>query len=73
MICYTPEGLLSDAAATQKLAQAEGLWAHALSVGIRRRLAEGSDPDVSAAGSLAWPEALPEPAGVPLPGFERRA
>ena len=73
VICYTPEGLLADAAATQTLAQAEGLWAHALSVGIRRRLAEGSDPDVSAAGSLAWPEALPEPAGVPLPGFERRA
>ena len=73
VICYTPEGLLADAAATQMLAQAEGLWAHALSVGIRRRLAEGSDPDVSAAGPLAWPEALPEPAGVPLPGFERRA
>lgn len=71
VICYTPEGLLADAPATQTIAQAEGLWAHALSVGLRRRLAEGCEPDVSAAGPLAWPEALPEPAGVPLPGFER--
>lgn len=71
VICYTPEGLLADAPATQTIAQAEGLWAHALSVGLRRRLAEGCEPDVSAAGPLAWPEALPEPVGVPLPGFER--
>lgn len=71
VICYTPEGLLADAPATQTIAQAEGLWAHALSVGLRRRLAEGCEPDVSAAGPLAWPEVLPEPVGVPLPGFER--
>ena len=36
VICYTPEGLLSDAPATQRLAEAEGLWAHALSAALRR-------------------------------------
>ena len=72
VICYTPEGLLADAPATQTIAQAEGLWAHALSVGIRRRLAEGGDLDVADVHRVAWPEALPAPAGVPLPGFERR-
>ena len=40
VICYTPEGLLADAPATQTIAHAEGLWAHALSVELRRRLAE---------------------------------
>ena len=38
VICYTPQGLLADAPATQTMAQAEGLWAHALSAGLRRRL-----------------------------------
>ena len=33
VICYTPQGLLADAPATQTMAQAEGLWAHALSAG----------------------------------------
>ncbi len=83
VICYTPEGLLADAPATQTIAQAEGLWAHALSVGIRRVMAEalagapegtfGVALDLAGrAGEVAWPEALPVPAGVPLPGFERR-
>ena len=40
VICYTPEGLLADAPATETIAHAEGLWAHALSVKLRRRLAE---------------------------------
>ena len=83
VICYTPEGLLADAPATQTIAQAEGLWAHALSVGIRRVMAEaladapegtfGVALDLAGrAGEVAWPEALPAPSGVPLPGFERR-
>ena len=72
VICYTPEGLLADAPATQTIAQAEGLWAHALSVGLRRRAAEGAEADVRDVARVAWPEALSAPAGVPLPGFERR-
>ncbi len=66
VICYTPEGLLADAPATQTIAQAEGLWAHALSVGLRRRAAEGAEVDVSDVARVAWPEDLPAPAGVPL-------
>ena len=70
MICYTPEGLLADAPATQTIAQAEGLWAHALSVGLRRRVAEGGGFDVADVRRVAWPEDLPAPAAVPL-GVER--
>ena len=58
VICYTPEGLLADAPATQTIAQAEGLWAHALSVGLRRRLAEGGTFDAADAHPLAWPETI---------------
>ena len=58
VICYTPEGLLADAPATQTIAQAEGLWAHALSVGLRRRLAEGGSFDVNDVARVAWPETL---------------
>ena len=73
VISYTPEGMLADAGATQTLAQAEGLWAHALSVGLRARLAtsgrEGYD-DVAAAcegaGSVAWPKPLADPRPVRL-------
>lgn len=72
MICYTPEGLLADAEATQTLAQAEGLWAHALSVGLRRRLAEGGEAVTEGAHRVAWPVDLPAPAGVPLPGLGER-
>ena len=72
VICYTPEGLLADAEATQTLAQAEGLWAHALSVGLRRRLAEGGEAVTEGAHRVAWPVDLPAPAGVPLPGLGER-
>lgn len=79
VIRYTPEGLLADAPAVQTLAQSEGLWAHALSVGLRRRLAEqGSDSYDNAESAcegayrVAWPQDLPETSGVALPGFEGR-
>ena len=52
VICYTPEGLLADAPATQRLAQAEGLWAHALSAALRRRVLECGE-DAVATDSLA--------------------
>ena len=62
VICYTPEGLLADAPATQRLAEAEGLWAHALSAGLRRRVLEcGADavaPEALEGADLtaiAWP------------------
>ena len=80
VICYTPEGLAADGPAVQALAQSEGLWAHALSVGLRRKLVEeGADrfADAAAAcegaGATAWPRTLDAP-GVPyLPGYEGRA
>ena len=63
VVCYTPAGLLSDAPATQTLAEGEGLWAHALSVGLRRRKLECGAASVGldalAAADLtqvAWPE-----------------
>ena len=62
IICYTPEGLLSDAPATQRLAEAEGLWAHALSAALRRRVLEQGEDAVSAESlaaadltKVAWP------------------
>ena len=62
VICYTPEGLLSDAPATQRLAEAEGLWAHALSAALRRRVLERGEDAVSAESlaaadltKVAWP------------------
>ena len=62
VICYTPEGLLSDAPATQRLAEAEGLWAHALSAALRRRVLEQGEDAVSAESlaaadltRVAWP------------------
>lgn len=68
VVCYTPQGLLADADAVQTMAQAEGLWAHALSVGLRRQLAErgaevfGDDrPAAAEAGAIAWPIELAEP------------
>ncbi|MDI9590641.1 MAG: histidinol dehydrogenase [Acidobacteriota bacterium] len=71
VISYTPEGLMADAPAVQVLAQAEGLWAHALSVGMRRRLAEQGidsfdDERAACADAMgtAWPRRLDEP-GVP--------
>ena len=71
VIYYTPEGLAADAPSVQALAQAEGLWAHALSVGMRRKLVEQSaetfsDPVAACDDALhtAWPRPLDEP-GVP--------
>ena len=62
VICYTPEGLLSDAPATHRLAEAEGLWAHALSAALRRRVLEQGEDAVSAESlaaadltKVAWP------------------
>ena len=62
VICYTPAGLMADAPATQRLAEAEGLWSHALSAGLRRHmLTDGVDAvsrealanaDLTA---IAWP------------------
>ena len=80
VISYTPAGLAADGPAVQALAQAEGLWAHALSVGMRRRLAESGEKryeDAAAAcegvNRVAWPRDLDVP-GVPyLPGYAREA
>ena len=60
----------------EPLAQAEGLWAHALSVGMRRKLLENAserfdDPVAACADAMAcaWPEELEAPATLKLPGF----
>lgn len=62
VICYTPEGLMADAPATQTLAHAEGLWAHALSTGLRRTVLEQGPEAVSVdtlaqsdLTKIAWP------------------
>ena len=64
-ISYTPEGLLADGPDVQVLAQAEGLWAHALSVGQRLRLArsggarfEDAAAACEGADAVAWPTRL---------------
>ena len=79
VISYTPEGLTADAPHVQAMAQAEGLWAHALSVGLRRKLveqgAEGfADPIGACADALrtAWPRDLDAP-GVPNLGATEEA
>ena len=71
VISYSPEGLRADGPAVQAMAQAEGLWAHALSVGMRMRLLdEGgqafADSAMACEGAMecAWPRKLDEP-GVP--------
>ncbi len=71
VVCYTPQGLQNDADAAQTMAQAEGLWAHALSVGLRRMLAErgvetfgDKRPSARDAGSIAWPITLDTPEEV---------
>ncbi|MBP3883548.1 MAG: histidinol dehydrogenase [Olsenella sp.] len=77
VIAYTPEGLRKDGPSVQALAQAEGLWAHALSVGMREKLlSEGTATFASmesaceGAMRTAWPRELAEP-GVPnLSGAE---
>ena len=77
VICYTPEGLEADGPSVQAMAQAEGLWAHALSVGMRRKLlAEGgeafADPAAACAdaSTTAWPTTLAEPGASKLAGTE---
>ena len=74
VVCYSPAGMEADADATQTLAQAEGLWAHALSVGMRRRLRERGpgtpwEELCEDAAAAAWPETLSEP-GRPELDFE---
>ena len=70
VISYTREGLKRDGPAVQTLAQAEGLWAHALSVGMRLKLDAGEerfdDPLAACdeATKTAWPRPLDEP-GIP--------
>ena len=78
VISYSPAGLAADAPGAQTLAQGEGLWAHALSVGLRRRLveegAERFDDPVAAcedATRTAWPQALEAP-GTPRLDFKVR-
>ena len=70
VIGYTREGMLADADATQVMAQAEGLWAHALSVGVRRRVAQDGIDDPARltvdATATAWPHELAAPGRVTL-------
>ena len=68
VIAYSPQGVLDDAPAVQALAQAEGLWAHGLSAGLRLPLAregkqrfEDSKAACKDAGKTAWPKALTTP------------
>ncbi len=63
VICYTPQGLAADAPATQRLGQAEGLWAHSLSAALRRRVLEEGEGSVSYEAlsvadltAIAWPK-----------------
>ena len=63
VICYTPQGLMNDAPATQAMARREGLWAHALSAGLRRRVLQQGEDSVSADAlqgedltAVAWPD-----------------
>ena len=63
VICYTPQGLMNDAPATQAMARREGLWAHALSAGLRRRVLLQGEDSVSADAlqgedltAVAWPD-----------------
>ncbi len=68
VISYSAAGLAKDGPFVQTLAQAEGLWAHALSVGMRRKLLdEGgetfADPAAACADAMrtAWPHDLQTP------------
>ncbi|MBQ6395799.1 MAG: histidinol dehydrogenase, partial [Atopobiaceae bacterium] len=68
VIAYTPAGFAADAPDVQVLAQAEGLWAHALSVGVRlEALAKGEDALAGESfasqdmARVAWPFDLSEP------------
>ena len=66
IICYTPEGLAADGPAVQVMAQAEGLWSHALSVGLRRRILEEGEASLASIDPadlhrIAWPFDLDRP------------
>ena len=54
---------MNDAPATQAMARREGLWAHALSAGLRRRVLQQGEDSVSADAlqgedltAVAWPD-----------------
>lgn len=74
IISYTRAGLEKDGPAVQTLAQAEGLWAHALSVGMRLALDDEKerydDPQAACAEAMktAWPRKLDTPGTVLLEG-----
>ncbi len=69
VLAYGEKGIVADAPATQLLSEAEGLWAHGLSAGLRLAKAQGrspsSYPDLTA---IAWPEALPALPTISLTG-----
>ena len=57
---------MNDAPATQTMAQAEGLWAHALSAGLRRKMINESissydGVDLGDINRIAWPQDLKTP------------
>ena len=59
VIRYNEAGLAADGPAVQILAEAEGLWSHALSVGLRLRALEQGQTaaaELPPAGPIAWPE-----------------
>ncbi len=74
VISYSAAGLVNDGPSVQTLAQSEGLWSHALSVGMRRKLLqEGGITFADAAAACkdahqtAWPNDLPDPPMISLP------
>ena len=69
----------SDGPSVQSIAQSEGLWAHALSVGMRRRLLEQGgekfrDPVAACEDAMrcAWPRELDAADVAYLPGYDGR-
>ena len=79
VISYTPAGLAADGPSVQSIAQSEGLWAHALSVGMRRRLLEQGgekfrDPVAACEDAMrcAWPRELDAADVAYLPGYDGR-
>ena len=64
VIIYNQAGLVQDGPSVQALAQAEGLWSHALSVGLRLRAARGESlDDIASVHRDAWPRDLDAPKG----------
>ena len=77
VISYSAAGLAIDGPAVQTLAQSEGLWSHALSIGMRRKLQEQgverfADPLAACADAhrTAWPTDLAAPPAVQLPTMD---